>query len=619
MRTNTVGVLLVGSLLLGGCSSNDNDSDGDVIEQVVLRETPVTVSKVVIQLVNTSGEPLPGVAVSVDDNNTGLLGKLVGRSAGIIGRSAAKKFAAKVTTLETDSLGFVTFDLAEGTTSGDLSVTVDESDYFPVTEIYSIGAESTIDTLTLTEKPLSGESVAVEAVNDDGEIEEVISLVADQEFTEEVVEVVDDAGISTAVQGSVSRIETQDADDETGEKTVVAEVLIPSTVEPTTASGDTAVGEITVTAAIYQNSSDVSIEAFPGGLVLGDNLENSEEAPAVSVSESEESDVSDTTGFITGGFVSLEVTDEEGNDITQFDGSTGVDIDGDGVEEQGLLVTSLISRDTVNPETGELVAVGDSIPVWSYDDETAKWTYDGESKVFEEADDKNLRARFAATHLSSWNLDFYVPYCTGLKLVIFRTPSGSVDQRQLRVTTKLDAGFTRTSNVYGDGYLYSWRSPRQNLKMSVIDRVTGESVAIQTINGEAYDLSEGYNFCSQGLVLKSVVLEEAPAVVDVNVAVQTSCSDESLDDFQPAQSVPSAVVNVLDETGMLVSTAVADNDGLVTISGLVEDANYNLYVEDRVNFGIPSVVPFSPETASDPVVVDFEQECVVTTGSAGGN
>lgn len=585
MRINTASVLVIGALLLGGCSSSNNDDGG--VQQVTLPTTPVAVSKITVQLQDVSGNPLPGVSVTIDDNETGLLAKMVGRSAGIVSRSAAKKFAAKATTVQSDQFGDIFFDLEEGVTEGDLSITIDEAGYFPLTQIYKIESEETVEVLVLTPKPASGETVAIEEVDEEGETKEVVSLAADKTFTEENVSVVNEDGVAVNVQGTVARVETKNVDAETGAKTVVAEVIIPSSVAPKTEEGVEAVGEIKISAAIYQNASDVAVEAFPGGLALGSNLENPLEAPALS--ESDESDETDTTGFITGGFVSLEVTDEDGNDITQFDGSTGVDIDGDGVEEKGLLVTSLVSKQTINPDTNELVKIGDSIPVWSYDEETGKWEFDGNSVIFEEANADNFRARFAATHLSSWNLDFYVPYCTGLKLVVFRTPSGDVDRRQLRVKTRLNAGYSRTSFVYGDGYLLSWTSPRQNLKMSVFDRGTGESIAIQSINGQAYNASAGYNFCSQGLLVKNVMLEQAPVLVDVNVKVETSCSDESLDSLQPPKAIPSATVNLLNALGQRVSTKVADSNGEVTISGLRETSNYNLFVEDRVTFGPPKL------------------------------
>lgn len=608
MRVNTASILILGALLLGGCNSSNNNDE----EEVIL-EAPAAVSKVTINLQDLSGAPLSGVSVSIDDNDTDLLAKLVGRSAGIVSRSAAKKFEQRISLVESDSFGDVSFELAEGTTEGDLSITVDEGGYFPVTKIYTIGSESTFDVLVLTPKPAAGSTVAVEAVDDDGEVEEVISLSADQEFVEEVVEVVDDAGAVVNVQGTVSRIETKNTDADTGKKTVVAEVVIPQTVQPKTASGAASVGKLSVTAAIYQNSSDVAIDAFPGGLDIGANLDNADTAPPIPVPDEE--DASDTTGFITGGFVTLEVTDEEGNDITQFDGSTGVDIDGDGVEEKGLLVTSLISKKTVNPKTNALVKIGDSIPVWSYDDKTAKWTYDGESKIFEEADAKNFRARFAATHLSTWNLDFNVAFCSGIKLIGFVTPAGEIDRRQLKVVTRLNAGFTRTSYVYGDGFLASWRSPREKLQIAVTDRSTGQPVAIQSINGQPYNASEGYNFCSQVFTVKNVVLEPAPVLVDVNVKVETSCSNATA----AAKPVPSATVTLINSLGNRVSNRTTNSAGEVTLSGLDGDSDYYVYVEDRVTYGIPSVVgPFKPDNADDPMLFNFPKTCTVTTGSSGG-
>ncbi|PWQ98723.1 carboxypeptidase-like regulatory domain-containing protein [Leucothrix arctica] len=598
MKFNKLGFFLAGSILLGGCSSSN---DPEEIQQAVLQVTPDEIASTVsLRLQDETGAGVAGVIVSVDD-----------RDLGLIDDASAE--------LTTNEFGFVSIVLADGVSSGSLLVTVDDPGFVEVAQEVILGEEADVEELlTLTALPEAGETAAIVEVNDEGETEEVISLATEQPFVEEVVEVVDDEGIAVSVQGSVSRIEETTAD-EGEESTVVAEILVPELVELKTEDGEPSVGEITVTAAVYQNSSDVALDAFPGGLEAGDSLENESEAPEVIVSD--DAQESDTTGFISAGFVSLEVTDSEGKDITQFDGSTGVDIDGDGVEEQGLLLTSLVSKETINPNTNELVAIGDSIPVWSYDEETAKWTYDGEANVFEEADSDNLRARFAVTHLSYWSLAFRVPYCFGINVVVFRTPDGAVDRRQLSVNTRLDAGYSRTTRVNGDGFLLSIRSPRENVKMTVYDRASGEDIDILTVNGNEYSPEVGYNFCPTDFeLLKNVVLEAAPVTVDVNVQVETSCRDESLDEFQAPQAVANSTVYLLDEAGQsVVSSSQSDTDGLLTFSGLDENTAYNIFASDSVTFGPPVVIPFTPGTASDPLVVDFEQECVVTTGSVGGN
>jgi hypothetical protein len=422
-------MLLVGSLLLGGCS---NSSDTEEIEQVTFRsEVPETeVSSLSVLIQDLDGNSLPNIPVTVGDTE-------------------------KVS----DELGYVILELAEGVTTGEFSLTVNTDDYFSVTETFTVGTEEGEGILILTEKPEAGETESVLVVTESGEEEEVVTLVADLSFEEEVVEVtqvVNGETVSVSVQGSVARIESDTAVDDEGEKEVVAEVIVPVAVEPTTEDGTAAVGEITITAAVYQNDSVESVEAFPGGLEQGESTVNDDEAPAVIIGEGDVEAEDSDTSFVTAGFVSLEVTDEDGNDITEFEGSTGVDIDGDGVEEEGLLVTSLVPKSTINPETGELVALGDQIPVWSYDDQSGEKTYEGLSSIFESADEGNWNARFAVSHLSYWMLSWRQDGCRSFNsnepAIKFLTPSGDLDTRSmLALTSRVGNGWFRRSFVRGDG------------------------------------------------------------------------------------------------------------------------------------------------------------------------
>ncbi|RVU83423.1 hypothetical protein EOL70_17000 [Leucothrix sargassi] len=622
MKFNKVGWCLVGAILLAGCSSN-NDAES---EQAVFREeVPEAVSSISIVIQDLDGNPLSGIPVTIDDNDTGLLAKLTNRPV------AAKGLYAKTTDLVSDDLGVIEFELVEGTTTGDLTVTVNDGSYFPVTQIYSLEGESQLDSLTLTARPAAGETESVVAVTETGEEKEVITIVAEQAFEEESVEVVDDEGNAVVVQGQVSRIQSDTEVTEEGEKEVVAEVLVPVAVVPTTSSGVEAVGAITVTAAVYQNDSEESIAAFPGGLGVGDDVDNLDEAPEL-ISDDGTASEDDAT-FVSAGFISLEVTDADGNDITEFSGSTGVDIDGDGTEEEGLLVTSLIPKTTINPESGELLALGDTVPVWSYDDQTAKWEFDGNAKIFESADDENWRARFAATHLSYWNLDWRATRCAGYTtdatapLEFLSAFTGQRDTRQLKVTmTRAGNGYFNTRYVYGDGFV-SGRLGDDDAYISVIDADTGEPIDILSINGDVYT-GQATNFCDLvGAGGNDIVLDEPPVEVtlaDMTVIVETSCSDESLDDLQPPTPVASSRVYAYNAaTGRLISSGVTDSTGTVSVTGVNADAQYYFYVRNRLypSAGDSYYIRTAnlPVTDVQPLVVDIEQECVVTTGSTGGN
>lgn len=615
---STVSVLVLGALLLGGCSSSN---DADDVEQVVQTSRDLTeVSTISVQIQDLDGESLSGIEVTIDDNDTGLLAKLVNRP------MAAKGFYAKTQDLISDELGIISFELEDGVTSGDLSITVNDPDYFPVTQIYTIDSDVSIGSLVLTPKPASGETDSVVALTESGEEEEVITLVAEQEFEEEVVEIVDDQGVAVNVQAQVSRIESDTEVTDEGEAQVVAEVLVPVSVVPSTSDDVVAEGAITVTAAVYQNDSEASVAAFPGGLDVGDDIENLDEAPEV-ISEDAAATDDDAT-FVSAGFISLEVKDEAGNDITNFTGSTGVDIDGDGVEEQGLLVASLIPKTTINPETGELLALGDVIPVWSYDDQTAKWEYDGQAKIFESADSENWRARFAATHLSYWNLDWRYGMCVDYyttdsgAAIEFLSLSGERDERTLRVTTsRVGNGYYKTRTVYGDGYVRG-RIADDLVNIKVVDTLTGEPVEILAINGTPYDGVSGLNFCDLvGNGGNDVVLDDPDYfITDMTVQVETSCTDSALDALQPPEPMVSTLVYARNETTRRWTTSYTGSSGAAAFTDVNSAHQYRFWIRNRLWPDAGSYYEqVGPVLATDaqPLLVDIEQECVVTTGSIG--
>lgn len=67
-----------------------------------------------------------------------------------------------------------------------------------------------------------------------------------------------------------------------------------------------------------------------------------------------------------------------------------------------------LRADQSNPITEEILKEGDSIPLWSRDDETGQWKSEGVAKVV--SSNGKLVAKFEMNHLSSWNLDFVYYY-----------------------------------------------------------------------------------------------------------------------------------------------------------------------------------------------------------------
>lgn len=601
------------SILVSGCSGSSSDP-ASVTPPATLSE----ISTTSIMVTDTKGLPLAGVSVSINDNNSGLLARAVGR----IGQETNTEAAQKITEYTTDELGFITIELTPGTTSGQFEITIDDPAYFGLTQTYDLaegGVEET-KTLILTKKPAAGETESITAQDEDGNTLEVVTVTSDKTFESKTdIQI----GSSQPITGKVATIETA------ADKKVVAEVVVPDTVTPKTADGAEAQGEITVDAAVYENTTEESIEAFPGGLEVGGKLEGENTPEPV---PADEADATDTTGFITAGFVALDVTDEAGKDITQFQGDSGVDIDGDGVNEEGLLVTTLVPRSTINPETGELIKVGEIIPVWSYDDKTGNWTYEGNAKIFDNpADTENWKASFVAEHLTYWNLDYYGYRCYSSRINFKDANTGLTDTRSFYVKlTRPGNGYAfRSRLLQGDGFVQFYNVPRQNLRFQLFDD-NGENIAIERIGAtnsspSTYNTSTGYNICNSPRQFDFYLTPSSEPIQysDVNIEVTDSCSDPTLDSYNNrpiGMSTWMYLYKVVNGSYSYVASKTSGTDGKATFNNLVSSGSYYLYVYDRINYRYKGV-QFQAGTASNPVTVDMERtDCkvpVTTSGSTG--
>lgn len=149
------------------------------------------------------------------------------------------------------------------------------------------------------------------------------------------------------------------------------------------ADGEELIGDIEVQLVHFDNRTETSLEAFPGGFSVTNALD-------------ENGNAMEPFEFITAGFVALDMF--VGNDeVTDFSEPVEVEV---GINPQ-----------TIDPNSGQPVAEGDIIPYWSLDDNTGQWRREGEAVVTKNADG-TLSATMEITHLSWWNFDYRVNVCT---------------------------------------------------------------------------------------------------------------------------------------------------------------------------------------------------------------
>lgn len=249
-------------------------------------------------------------------------------------------------------------------------------------------------------------------------------------------------------------------------------LTMPTGTVGTTATGQlAAAGPLAVSATTFSNSNIDSMSAFPGGFAATVVVPAS--APATTLNGV----APDQGTFVTGGFAQFNVTDSAGNAIKNFDPPIEVGID---------LPKSTLGADGVTPLT-----VGDEYPIWSFDDATGGWKYEKTGIVAEKTpvDPSNYTVKFSTTHLSSWNLDFYVATCTGQ---INLTGRLAGDTRQLLVETTGVTGRRFSSSGYiTDSQLKLLRAPvgtKVNVKVKDQGVVVGQTSTSTMLCGGAISI-----------------------------------------------------------------------------------------------------------------------------------
>ena len=173
---------------------------------------------------------------------------------------------------------------------------------------------------------------------------------------------------------------------------------IPAGIEFISANGDTLSGsDLSLEIGQFDPSNEAATTIFPGGFSQ-DSVISEDGTP-----ESGE--------FFTAGFAALDMY-VDGQEVKNF--------------SQPILVTIDLADSAFNPTTNALVQVGDSMPVWSYDEVDGTWVYETTGIVSQGVD--GLELSYYTTHLSWWNLDFWYnrccTYCGGVSINMPNDASG---------------------------------------------------------------------------------------------------------------------------------------------------------------------------------------------------
>jgi YVTN family beta-propeller protein len=174
-----------------------------------------------------------------------------------------------------------------------------------------------------------------------------------------------------------------------------ATLTVPQGTVARDPSGAALGGPLTADLLYFNNQDESSLLAFPGGFDVRANIANR----------------TGRMGLISGGYSSVEIKDPTGKPVKSFSNPVQLDIG--------------VPKATVNPVTGKAVAVGDTIPYWSFEPTTGAWSYEGKATL-QAGSGGNLLGRLAVTHFSYYNLDWYylAETCTSGRYNVTGRPEG---------------------------------------------------------------------------------------------------------------------------------------------------------------------------------------------------
>lgn len=243
-----------------------------------------------------------------------------------------------------------------------------------------------------------------------------------------------------------------------------------------------------VVAGHFDSDNQSSLDAFPGGF---------------SADSIQQADGSFEGGsFQTAGFTTLEMN-VDGNEVKSF--------------SQPITVTMDISANALNPNTGQTIAIGDTIPVWSYDELDGQWVYESDGVVTQGAN--GLEVSYQTTHLSYWNLDYFAQYCPSRnQRLVFDLPGwSSAARRNFRVKV-VWPGTDQAVGYWADKVQELYNGKTINL-FYVPNRVV--EVKVYDLQGNVVGTSGSVNLCGAGDVM--ITVNAAPPTQTISFSIEAYC------------------------------------------------------------------------------------------------
>jgi hypothetical protein len=146
-------------------------------------------------------------------------------------------------------------------------------------------------------------------------------------------------------------------------------------------NGEALVGDISITVAHFSNTSEESLNAFPGGFAINGAIDQ------------DGSPIEEDFYFYSAGFLSIEATDSDGRVATSLSRNYNIFAE----VNSGTINYGSTDKSPVQP--------GTSIPLWSISRDGV-WKNEGNGIL-----DENLALSFDTNHFTTWNWDWKADTC----------------------------------------------------------------------------------------------------------------------------------------------------------------------------------------------------------------
>ncbi len=346
----------------------------------------------------------------------------------------------------------------------------------------------------------------------------------------------DETNVPTDQSGNVTT-ETTVQTNEESTSGGTASVTIPSGTQVSDSEGRPVKGNLSLTAYYVNPNSGNDLTSLPGG----------------SLSAS----VVDQQGTTQDGFIepmalaSFDLTNDSGEQIHNF--------------SSPIELTMEIPAGTINKSTNEIIKNGDSVPVYSYDQDNGVWKYETDGVAEGPNSKGNFDVKFQTTHLSWWLVATLNTTTICNKNLVLNVVG---DFTSLEVKLYADNTYMTSVNLTSNQKHFEF----QNL--SIPSNTPVKAVAYSRLECPAQQVGsvEVSDLCSVDTV--NLDVSSSSDIVDVNVQTTAICRDRDPE----LRFRPDGYAIYIDNGCSLIQVGTL-HDGAITLKGFKLNSSYTFKLE----------------------------------------